>query len=158
MARPRCWTGSCRSAGSSRTFRYSTNRSAPTAPSRATTSPTTTPLTPTTAPRETPPALSASVCNAADRHHEGQLDALPGQQARLPGLPAQAALLPEGTGAQDLAVNLRRGARPGPRDRQDRGLSDLAAPAQKGRDAVRTPQAHSEARPATTTRSQWGSR
>jgi len=26
---------------------------------------------------------------------------------------------------------LRRGARPGPRDRQDRGLSDLAAPAQK---------------------------
>ena len=26
-------------------------------------------------------------------------------------------LLPEGTGAQDLAVNLRRGARPGPRDR-----------------------------------------
>ena len=37
----------------------------------------------------------------------------------------------EGTGAQDLALYLRRGARPSLRDRQDRGLSDLAAPAQK---------------------------
>src|SRR5437762_13147111 len=110
-------------------------------------------------PREqNPPTLSASVCNAEDRHNEGQLDALPGQEGRLPGVPTQAALLPEGTGAQDLAVNLRRGARPGPRDRQDRGLSDLAAPAQKGRDAICTPQAHSAARPASITRSQWGSR
>jgi hypothetical protein len=41
-------------------------------------------------------------------------NALQGQQARLPGVPAQAALLPEGAGAQDFAVNLRRGARPGP--------------------------------------------
>ena len=44
---------------------------------------------------------------------------LPGQQARLPGMSPQTALLPEGPGAQDLALSLRRGARSGPRDRQD---------------------------------------
>jgi len=80
-------------------------------------------------------------CNTAERHNEGQLDALPSQQARLPDMPPQTALLPEGAGAQGLALSLRRGARSGPRDRQERGLSDVAAPAQKGRDAVRTPQA-----------------
>src|SRR3984893_7587708 len=108
--------------------------------------------------RKDPPALSSAVHDNADWRDEGQLDALPGQQARLRGVPPQAALLPQCTGAQDLALNLRRRARPGSRDRQDRCLPDFAPPAQKGRDAVRTPKAHSEARPAPTARPKWGSR
>ena len=48
-----------------------------------------------------------------------------------PGWGALRPAVAEGTGAQDLALYLRRGARPSLRDRQDRGLSDLAAPAQK---------------------------
>src|SRR5438105_11087633 len=42
----------------------------------------------------------------------------------------------------------------GSRDRQDRRVPDLAPPAQKGRDAVRSPQAYSEARSAPTTRAE----
>src|SRR5438045_8143502 len=38
--------------------------------------------------------------------------------------------------------------------RQDRRVPDLAPPAQKGRDAVRSPEAHSEARSAPTTRAE----
>ena len=50
MARPRCWTGWCTSAASSRTCRCSTSRRATTAPSRARTSPTIRPATSTSAP------------------------------------------------------------------------------------------------------------
>src|SRR5205823_3794224 len=39
-------------------------------------------------------------------------------------------------------------------DRQDRRVPDLAPPAQKGRDAVRSPKAYSEARSAPTTRAE----
>ena len=58
--------------------------------------------------------------------------------------------------ARKISRSIYEGRATWPRGRQDRGLSDLAAPTQKGRDAVRTPQAHSEARPIT--RSQWGAR
>ena len=42
--------------------------------------------------------------------------------------------------------------RHGPRHRQDRRLLDLTPPAEEGRDAVRPPQTHPEARPIATTR------
>src|SRR5436190_12359981 len=82
------------------------------------------------------PALSSAVHDPADRRDERQLDTLPGQQARLRGVSPEAALLPPCTDAQD---------------RQDRRVPDLAPPAQKGRDAVRSSEAYSEARSAPTT-------
>src|ERR1700680_3467105 len=106
--------------------------------------------------RKDPPALSSAVHDNADWRDEGKLDALAGEQARRRGVPPQAALLPQCTGAQDLALNLRRRARPGSRDRQDRCLPDFAPPAQKGRDAVRTPKAHSEARLGSDCAAQMG--
>src|SRR5262245_51627465 len=89
-------------------IQYSTNPSALTVPSRATISPTTTPLMLTAARPGKPSSTIDGGSQAAQRHNEGQLDALPGQQARLPGMPPQTALLPEGSGAQDLALSLRR--------------------------------------------------
>src|SRR5881392_244497 len=56
------------------------------------------------------PALSSAVHDPADRRDERQLDTLPGQQARLRGVSPEAALLPQCTGAQDHALNLRRRA------------------------------------------------
>src|SRR5436305_3255210 len=57
--------------------------------------------------------------------------------------------------ARKITRSIYEGARgPGSRDRQDRRVPDLAPPAQKGRDAVRSPQAHSEARSAPTTRAE----
>ena len=73
---------------------------------------------------------------------------------RLRGLPAEAALLPERAGAQDPALDPRRRPRHGARHRQDRGLPDLTPPAQEGRDAVRPPQAHPEARSPAITRAE----
>ena len=55
--------------------------------------------------REDAAALSSPVHDPADRRDERQLDALPGQQARLRGVPPQTALLPQCTGAQNLALN-----------------------------------------------------
>src|SRR5205814_7927533 len=60
--------------------------------------------------REDTPALSSAVHDPADRRDERQLDTLPGQQARLRGVSPEAALLPQCTGAQDHALNLRRRA------------------------------------------------
>src|SRR5437764_4780165 len=57
--------------------------------------------------------------------------------------------------ARKITRSIYEGARgPGSRDRQDRRVPDLAPPAQKGRDAVRSPEAHSEARSAPTTRAE----
>src|SRR5215472_585201 len=67
-------------------------------------------------------------------------------------MPIKAALLPECASPQGPSVNLRRRTRPGSRDRQDRGLPDLALSAQKDRDAVRPPQTHPETRPAKAAR------
>lgn len=104
--------------------------------------------------RENPAALSSAVYRAANRRDEGQLDALPGQQAGLRGVPSEAALLPQHTSTQNPSLNPRRRARSRPRHRQNRGLPNLAPPAQKGRNAVRSPQAHPEAGSAAITRAE----
>jgi hypothetical protein len=75
-------------------------------------------------------------------------DTLSRQQAGLRVLSAEATVLSKRAYPQDPALNSRSGPRPGQRIRPDRGLPDLTPPAQKGRDAVRTPQAHSQARSA----------
>src|SRR4029077_17886510 len=63
-------------------------------------------------------------------------------------------LLPKRTGSQGPALDPPRGAGPGPRNSQNRSLPNLALPAQKGRDAVRPPQTHPEARSAAITRAE----
>ena len=80
-------------------------------------------------------------CRASKRDHQ----ACPLKPRYCPRAPARSRSIFEG--ARDLAREIVKTE-----------ASDLAAPAQKGRDAIRTPQAHSEARPTTITRSQWGSR
>ena len=56
-------------------------------------------------------------------------------------------MLPERARAQDRALHPRSRPRQGPRDRQDRGLCRLTPRAKEGRDAVRPPQTHPQARP-----------
>ena len=50
----------------------------------------------------------------------------------IAGLPAEIALLPQRAGAQGSALDPRRRTRSGPRHRQDRGVPDLAPPAEEG--------------------------
>jgi transposase len=64
----------------------------------------------------------------------------------------------DGTGPQDTAVDPRGRSRHGPRYRSHRCLRHLATAAEEGRDAVRASQAHPEARPAATTRTEWSPR
>src|SRR5437764_5508563 len=136
------------SKGLSRTSLSSTNLSAPTAPSRATRLPTTTSATAISAlpGRNSGSAKKSTECRALSsmRKH----DALSRQQAGLRGLFLETAVLSEGTRPQDPALHPRERSRHGARHRQDRGVQDLALSAQKGRDAVRPPQTHPEARDA----------
>jgi len=60
--------------------------------------------------------------------------------------PTKAAVLSECARPEDPALDPWGRSRYGPRDRQHRGVQDLALPAQKGGDAVRPPQTHPEAR------------
>ncbi len=74
-----------------------------------------------------------------------------GSEAHLPGLPLEAALLPE----HGLPLHHPRGARrrpPGrPRHRQDRAIRGLDEAPEEGRDALRASQAHPRPRKAPTT-------
>ena len=70
----------------------------------------------------------------------------------------QAQVLPEHAGAQDPALDPRRCARHGPADRQVMGRGHLSTAAQEGRDAVRSPQTHPQARSAATERTDRRSR
>lgn len=69
-------------------------------------------------------------------------------------LTAEAPVLSQRAGAQSPAIDLRSRPRQGPRHRQDLGLRRLAPRAKTGRDAVRPPQTHPQARPATPPRFQ----
>src|SRR3546814_4675524 len=61
-------------------------------------------------------------------------------------------LFRSGAGPEGPTIDPRGRPGHGSRHRQDRGLSNLPPAAEEGRDAVRPPQAHPEARPPTTTR------
>ena len=76
------------------------------------------------------------------------------QQARLRRLRAQAQVLPEHAGTQDRALRPRSRSRQGARDRQDRCLRRLTSRAKEGRDAVRSSEAHPQARPIAPARAE----
>ena len=67
---------------------------------------------------------------------------------------AEAAVLSEHARAQDDPLDPRRRPRHGPRHRHHGRLRHLAPRAKEGRDAVRAPQTHPQARPTATTRSE----
>ena len=95
-----------------------------------------------------------NLSSAAPSRRSGRHDALSRQQARLPGLFTEAAVLSERTRSQDPALHPRGRSRHGARHRQDRGVQDLALSAQKGRDAVRASETHPEARSVAITRAE----
>ena len=105
MARPRCSPGWSMSAGSSRTSRCSTSRSAPTAPSRATTSPTTRRRRLRLPGRQAAANAPSTVRHATNWRDERQRAALSRQQARLRRLRAETPVLPERPGAQSATLH-----------------------------------------------------
>ncbi len=97
-------------------------------------------------------AASTGLAHRSPRGSTGRHLSVPGQQGRLRRLRSQAPLLPRHPGAEGDPLELRRRQGLRPRHRQDRRLRYLAAAAEKGRDAVRSPQAHIEAGSTTLTR------
>jgi hypothetical protein len=89
-----CCTGWCMIAGSSRTFRCSTNRLAATAPTHAMTSPTIRRVTPAATQPGNILRRYRRRFTVSDRRDQEQRGSLPCQQERLRGVPAQAALRP----------------------------------------------------------------
>ena len=91
--------------------------------------------------------ISSLVLEATRRSDERRHDDLLRAQARLRGLRAQAQVLPKRACTQDRALHSRSRSRQGPCDRKDRGLRCLTPGAKEGRDAVRSSEAHPQARP-----------
>jgi hypothetical protein len=91
--------------------------------------------------------ISSLVFEATRRSDQRRHDDLLRAPARLRGLRAQAQVLPKRTGTQDRALHSRSRSRQGPCDRKDRGLRCLTPGAKEGRDAVRSSEAHPQARP-----------
>ncbi len=149
-ARPRRWPGWSTSRGSSRTSRCGTNQRARTGPSRAVTSPTT--KTPTSILCPAGKSVRKRQRKLSDRwaaHAAISACELSRRPARrLRRLRAEAPVLPSGTRPQNPALDPRSRPRQSSRYRHDRRLRRLTATAEEGRDAVRPPQTHSEARPA----------
>src|ERR1700733_2993528 len=98
--------------------------------------------------------ISSLVFEAARRSDQRRHDDLLRAPARLRRLCAQAKVLPKRAGTQDRALHSRSRSRQGPCDRKDRGLRCLTPGAKEGRDAVRSSEAHPQARPITPARAQ----
>ena len=102
--------------------------------------------------RQDPAAAPEDLQDAAPARRRERNDALPREQAGLQRLCLEAEVLPEAAPAQGSALDPRGRPPVGPRHRRNRGIRDLVQASKEGRDAVRTPQAHSPARQASIAR------
>ena len=102
--------------------------------------------------RQDPAAAPEDLQDAAPARRRERNDALPRAQAGLQRLCLEAEVLPEAAPAQGSALDPRGRPPVGPRHRRNRGIRDLVQASKEGRDAVRTPQAHSPARQASIAR------
>jgi transposase len=99
-----------------------------------------------------PRAAQAVACvqKHAHAHHQGQHHHLPLEPIGLRGLPDESALPSEHADSQDRSQRPRSGAAGGSWHRPYRRLSAIAQTAQDGRDPLRAPQTHLEARSTAT--------
>ena len=96
------------------------------------------------------PLIPQATRRSDQRRHEDLLRA----QAGLPRLHAQVPVLPENVSARKIARSVHEAARDkGPCDRQHRGLRRLTSRTKEGRDALRSSEAHPQARSIAPPRS-----